>query len=121
MKVIRGYIHHDGSVGVLARFEVGSDFTSRTPEFKKFADGVLWSLAMYYRQGGSVPESFVSRDVPLDVSWVGAEEWQTVGEAFDAISKEFGEKISVDSMSVVLDGVDRRPLEIQERAARGRH
>jgi len=107
MKVVRGYTHHDGSIGVLAMFEVGTDFTSRTPEFKTFSDDVLMSIAFWIRDiqstklaPGENPISVDDVSNALRAPWigVGAGDFETVQQAFDAASKQFREPILLSTI-----------------------
>lgn len=81
MKVIHSYHHHDGSVGVLAEFECGTDFTARTPEFKKFMDNMCMTIAF--------SEDLLSASEMVHSG-------QTVGEYLAEIKKVFQEDIRVN-------------------------
>jgi translation elongation factor EF-Ts len=50
-KVIRTYTHHDGRVGVIAEFKCGSDFTSRTQEFREYMDKTLMAICFHQDEG----------------------------------------------------------------------
>jgi hypothetical protein len=99
MLVVRGYTHHDGSIGVLALFKVGTDFTSRTTEFKTFADGVTMSLAFWIRdvkvEPGGDPISLNDTDTALSAPWVGEGDFENLTAAFAAASKQFREPIEL--------------------------
>jgi translation elongation factor EF-Ts len=58
MKAIHGYVHHDKSFGILVEFEVGTDFTTRTPEFKTLAEQVAMAFGL-----NDLPDS---KDLPED-------------------------------------------------------
>jgi hypothetical protein len=99
MLVVRGYTHHDGSIGVLAMFKVGTDFTSRTAEFKTFADGVTMSLAFWVRDvqvpPGGEPISLNDAESAMTAPWVGEGDFENLRAAFAAASKQFREPIEL--------------------------
>lgn len=69
MRITRAYHHHNGSIAVVALFNVGSDFTSRTREFKDFADCVLMSLAVWLHENKELED--VDNETLMSVPWVG--------------------------------------------------
>ena len=103
MKVVKGYVHHDGSVGVLVQFEVGSDFTVRTEEFQHLATQVCLSLALWMREEGD-PETLHSSGIilPGSVSMIDEADGTNVEEALVQASKKFKEKISISNVSFLL-------------------
>lgn len=96
MKIVKGYTHHDGSIGVLVQFEVGSDFTTRTPEFGQFSDDVLMSIAWHFKHLGATVEPM---EVP--VPWIGDGDFQSLEEARLAACKTFQEDILINKVKVV--------------------
>lgn len=100
MKIVQGYTHHDGSIGVLVRFDVGSDFTTRTPEFGQFADDVLMSIAWHFKEMGAAVE-------PMEhpVPWIGEGDFNTVEEARLDACRTFQEEISISQVKVVTAGM----------------
>lgn len=107
MKTIVSYVHHDGSIGVLVRFECGSDFTSRTDEFRAFANTAAMSLAAYSRNetSGEAPPlgpegdgERPSDDSLMHVDWVGPDV-ETLRAAVQNASKLFREQISIDAVT----------------------
>lgn len=104
MKIVRGYIHHDGSIGVLARFGVGSDFTVRTPEFQQFADDALMSLAFWCRHqlNVGIEQPDVTEEEVALVEWLGGSlSATTLQEALGLASKQFQEPITLDNVQTL--------------------
>jgi len=107
MYVVRGYMHHDGAVGVLVRFSVGSDFTTRTEEFKSFADHVAMSIAFHLHghcglTTGTVEDSrmHLSMESPYDeVMWLGEDDFETVCDAIEGAEKQFQEPVTIESFT----------------------
>lgn len=109
MKVVKGYVHHDGSIGVLAMFEVGTDFTARTIEFKTFAEAVCMSLAFHTKNEpdpDATPPGAVLSTPYATVEWVGPAvgtiECQTLAAALAAAKKQFHEPIQLLSFQSLL-------------------
>lgn len=103
MKVIQGYVHHDGSVGVLMEFECGSDFTSRTPEFKAFAERICMAVAVAVREEmlHETRDLVMRPDVKTVLGWEVPDGASTVGQAFAEAEKLFREKIALLRVSVL--------------------
>jgi len=97
MQVTRSYHHHNGSIALVAMFNIGTDFTFRTKEFKDFADCALMSWAAWLQESKLVDD--VNNEDLMSVPWVGlGEEYKTVAEAFAAARKSFKEDISLERM-----------------------
>lgn len=92
VRTTRGYIHHDGSIGVLVEFDVGSDFTTRTDEFKKFADRICMSLAVFLREIPDMKE-------PTPIESIGEvplmDDDSTIADALTVAKAEFRETILI--------------------------
>lgn len=95
MKVVKGYVHHDGSIGVIALFEVGTDFTARTVEFKTFAEAACMSLAFWIKNAEADQKGTELDQIEWVGPAVGTTECQNLAGALAAASKQFHEPIKL--------------------------
>jgi hypothetical protein len=109
MRVVRSYHHHDGSIGVVCTFTCGSDFTARTPEFRKLCDEVLQSIAFWGRSldrrmaqaGKHTIKGLLGPDWDRgSIEWVGDGGHATIGDALKAAKSLFKETIELSSYSI---------------------
>lgn len=96
MKVVRGYVHHNGSVGVLVRFVCGSDFTSRTPEFKEFTDNVCMAVATAVMDA----DAFELGVLDTDNMWCVHDDL-SIPEYLKAASEVFREPITIEAWEML--------------------
>lgn len=97
MKAIQGYVHHDKSFGVMVEFEVGTDFTIRTPDFKAFAERVAMAFGLndIRENAPKVEGPHIDLCVWRTLYTTMADGDETIAETLAAASKKFHEPIRV--------------------------
>lgn len=98
MNIIHSYVHHDGSIGILAKFHCDTDFAARTPEFKEFMNNVCMAMVNFQRNFDKNDDSF------FDItSMEMIHENITLEEYEQQTSKNFKENISLISWRIMTN------------------
>ena len=89
MNVIDTYAHHNGQIGVIARFCCETDFAARSDEFKAFTKEVCMTLAANYDDFNRETTEMVSLNI-------------TFSEYLKSINSKFKEKIDLLDLNIWL-------------------
>ena len=82
--VVGSYVHHNGSIGALAKLATQTDFVARTDEVKELAK----DIAMQVAATGTITQAL------LDESWV-KNPAMTIRDRVAQVSAKVGEKVVV--------------------------